>query len=465
MSIRDCSILGLVLMGAQVVCAGQNPPAQGTDTSRSTPAPALSGVMGIDPEVTEEDTSSGLPQIPSLLGGPGASLAFPSEQERSNYLRGGLNVGAAYDDNALLAADGGVGNTSYSVFPNVALEQTLPRLRWSLGYAAGLTVNQRFSDRNQGSHSVSLESQFRLSPHVNLRVAEDFSLATGAFDSGNPTGTGGPNASLITPLARQRSSSTVAQMNYHFALNDVVGTSGSFYDLHFSDAPALADTRSAAGSAFWLHRIFRGDWAGVSYRFDRLTFNPGDGDTRVHSFLAVNSFTLTDRFTITAFVGPEYSDNQGLPGQNGGEPASQFTDWSLAAGVDAGWHRARTSVAAGYARRINDGGGVLGAVRAQSVHADVRQELFPGWTTAFGVSYGKNKSLTVPVAGAGTAVDLTSFRASLERNLGRSFGLRLNYVHDYQKRFGVSDPPRDLAAHRNTVSLTLSYQWAKPLGR
>ena len=58
-------------------------------------------------------------------------------------------------------------------------------MRWTLGYAGGLTVNQKITNQNQGSHNVIFDSQYRLSPHVNLRVAENFSLTTGFFDAGN----------------------------------------------------------------------------------------------------------------------------------------------------------------------------------------------------------------------------------------------------------------------------------------
>jgi hypothetical protein len=469
MSIRNSSILGLVLVGLQVLSAAQNPPAQTGDTERSAPAPALTGLAGIDAPTAEGDASDALPQIPSLLGGRGTSLAFPSEQGRSNYLRGGVNVGAAYDDNALLAPSDGVGNAAYSVFPNIAIEQTLPRLRWSLGYAAGLTVNQRLSNNNQGSHDFNFESQFRLSPHVNLRVAEDFSLTSGVFDAGmgaGVQGAGGPNTGLITPLAARRSSSTVVEANYHFALKDVVGASGSFYDLHYRDSAGtqtLVDTRTASGSAFWFHRLFRQDWAGLSYSFERLTFDP-DGETRVHSFMVVNTLSLAGKFTISGFVGPEYSDNHGLvAGGPGG--VSQFSDWLVAGGVEGGWQSKRTSLVAGYSKRVNDGGGVLGAVRLQNVHSNFRRELFPGWAASFGAGYGQNRSLTLPVSGGATAVDTTSVSASLERNIGRSLGLRMGYAHDFQSQLGSGTPAQNFDAHRNRYFVTLSYQWAKPLGR
>jgi hypothetical protein len=376
-----------LVLGCQIVVIGQNPPTQGSsqqgtptgsnDESRSTPAPALTGVIGIDAQLPEEDSSSTLPQMPPLLGGPKLSVALRSESERSNYLRGGINVGATYDDNALLTPQNELGNTSYSVFPNISLEQVRARAKWKFGYAAGLTVNQRLTNQNQGSHDLNFESLFRLSPHVNLRVAEDFFLSSGVFApvNGSGAGSGVPNGSILTPLAQQRSNSTVVETNYHFALNDMVGAIGSFSDLHFSDVPSgaasLSDTRTTSGSAYWLHGFGR-DWLGIDYHFQRVTFDASSsnsgGETRVHSILAVNTITLPNRFTLSAFLGPEYSENQGLV--VGGTTTTNFSDWSFSGGADLRWQKDHTSVALGYSRRISDGGGVLGVVRLQGVHGE-----------------------------------------------------------------------------------------------
>jgi hypothetical protein len=462
-----------MVAGLQVLSAGQNPPPQnppaqspGDDGARTAPAAALSAMAGMQTEGGADDAGSDLPQIPALLGGKGISSAFLSELERSNYLRGGVNVGAAYDDNPLLASSGEVGNTSVSIFPNIRIEQSSSRMRWTLGYAGGLAVNQRFTNQNQGSHNLIFDSQYRLTPYVNLRVAENFSLTTGFFDAGNGAGvvagSGGPNASLITPLATQRSSATTVETNYHFALNDLIGASGSFYDLHFTNVPAgtqLTNSQTASGSAFWLHRIFRGDWGGASYRFERITFNPGGGETRAHSFFAVNTLNLSNRFTLTGFVGPQYSENQGLAG-------TQLTsnDWSVAGGVEGGWQDERTSASVGYSRTISDGGGMLGAVRLQTVHGTFRRELVPGWAAALTASHGTNQSL-VPSASSASSINLTSAGISLERNVGKSIALRLGYSHDFQEQFvGLAVPPQTLDAHRNRFFVTLSYQWAKPLG-
>jgi hypothetical protein len=472
--------------GLQVFLAGQdqtsqNPPVQspGSDDagSRTAPATALSAIAGMQIDGgASDDTSNRLPLIPALLGGIGISPAFLSEMERSNYLRGGVNVGATYDDNPLLAPSGAVGNASLSIFPNIKIDEATPRMRWTLGYAGGLTVDQRFTNQNQGSHSLNFDSEYRLSPHVNLRVAETFGLTTGFFDAGNGTefvaGSGGPNASLITPLASQRSSTTTVETNYHFALKDLVGASGSFYAMHFSN-PAdgeqleLANTQTASGSAFWLHQIVPGDWGGVSYRFDRITFNPGGGETQVHSFFAVNTLNISNRFTLTGFIGPQYSDEQGLAPH--AQLPTQSTAWSVAGGAEVGWKNQHTSLLGGYSRTTSDGGGVLGTVRLQTVHANFRRQLTPGWSAAIVASHGTNESLTVPFLASASSINLTSTGISLERNVGKSIGLRMGYSHDFQSQFGVPGPTQTsplqaLDASRNRFFFTLSYLWAKPLG-
>lgn len=482
MSIRRGLILGWMLAGLQILSAGQNPPPQNPPAQslgssgagdRTAPAAPLSAIAGLQVEGGGTEDTSDIPQIPGLLGGPGSSSGFLTELAKSNYLRGAVNVSGVYDDNPLLLSSG-ESNSSETIFPSFRIDESSSRRRWSLGYAGGLTVNQKITSQNQGSHNLSFDSQYRLSPHVNLRVAESFSLTTGFFDAGNGTGvvvSGGPNLSLITPLATQRSSVTTIETNYHFALNDLIGASGSYYDLHFTNVPSppagtqptqLTDSQTASGSAFWLHRIIRGDWSGLSYHFDRINYNPS-GETLVHSFLLVNTLSISKRFSLTGSVGPQYSENQGLVA--GAMQSTQTNDWSLAGGAEGGWRNEQTSVSAGYFRTISDGGGVLGTVRLQTVHGNFRRQLTPGWAVAISASHGTNQSLTVPFASSASSINVTSAGISLERNVGKSIGVRMGYTHDFQQQFGLAgQTPTTLDAHRNRFVVTLSYQWAKPLG-
>lgn len=475
MSIRLCFVLGLVLIGFAMLAVGQNPPAQntgeGSSATRSVPAAPLSGMVGVDTQSGGE-SSEDLPRIPALLGGRGGSLAFVSEMERSNYLSGGINVGAGYDDNAFLVPSAQVGTTTFSVFPNIAIEQSTSRMLWSLGYLGGLTMNERLSNRNQGSHDLSFDSDFRLSPHVNLHAAENFFLTAGLFGTNTASvfqpGPGGSNGTLITPLANQMSSQTVVEANYHFARKDVVGASGSFYALHYSDvstgAGTLENTQTASGTAFWLHELFRRDWGGFGYVFQQITFDP-NGETRVHTFAAMDTLSLSKAFSVSAFIGPQYSENQGLKATDPSAGHLTFNDWSLAGGVEANWQKERTSVAAGYSRRVSDGGGLLGVVSVQNVHAAIRREFLPGWAATVGAVYGNNQAITLIAVDKITAIKATSVGASLERNIGRSLGFRMDYFHDLQNQTYASNSTQAFDANRNRYSVTLSYQWAKALGR
>jgi hypothetical protein len=138
--------------------------------------------------------------------------------------------------------------------------------------------------------------------------------------------------------------------------------------------------------------------------------------------------------------------------------------WSVAGGAEGAWANQRTSLSVGYSRTISDGGGILGSVRLQSVYGAFRRELVPGWAVALTASHGTNRSLIVSSINDASSINLTTAGISLERNVGKSIGLRLGYSHDFQEEFGLPAANPTLDAHRNRFFASLSYQWAKPLG-
>ena len=73
-------------------------------------------------------------------------------------------MGGTYDDNPLLLSSGVASNTSETIFPNIRIEESTSRIRWSLGYAGGLTVNQKITNQNQGSQNLIFDSQYRREP-------------------------------------------------------------------------------------------------------------------------------------------------------------------------------------------------------------------------------------------------------------------------------------------------------------
>ena len=159
----------------------------------------------------------------------------------------------------------------------------------------------------------------------------------------------------------------------------------------------------------------------------------------MHSFLAVDTLNLSTRFTLTGFVGPQYSENQGLLR---GRTVHASSDWSLAGGAEGGWRDERTSVSAGYSRNISDGGGILGAVRLQNIYGNLRREFVPGWTVA---RYRQSRQQSGdPVALANQReFHYSNFGwrlAGAER--GKSVGFRMGYAHDLEQESGWLPQPR-----------------------
>jgi hypothetical protein len=171
------------------------------------------------------------------------SLEFVQETPRTNYLRGGISFGAAYDDNVLGGVSGHpVSDIAYSVWPTIALRQSRSRLQWDFAYSPGFTFYQRTSSRNQADHNLGLNLAYRLSPHVTLTVRDNFEKTSNFFSLVSPgtnataSGSGvtpGPNESVIAPIADRITNLASQQITYQFSPNGMVGASGSFTELRY----------------------------------------------------------------------------------------------------------------------------------------------------------------------------------------------------------------------------------------
>jgi len=111
---------------------------------------------------------------PAPVSGEGYSMGFTSET-RSNYLRGGLTFGSAYDTDATTGANGqAVSEVSYTVSPTISLDQTRSRFHWLFNYSPGFTFYQKTSALNQANQNLGVNLSYRLSPHVTLSLRDSF---------------------------------------------------------------------------------------------------------------------------------------------------------------------------------------------------------------------------------------------------------------------------------------------------
>ena len=406
-----------------------------------------------------------------------ASLEFAPELSRTNYLDGGISLGTTFDDNVLSAPDKHLSNFNSSVLPYIALRQSRGRLGWKMRYAAGFTMSQRYSALNQSTHRLEAEGSYRVSPHVNFTLRDNFLMTTGFFDqlsqitpSGSPLQR--PNQSVVTPLSNQTSNLATGIVRYQFSGNDEIGASGTAYMSRFHEpqgAATLIDTDTQEAEAFYNHRIFARDSVGVTYRFQRLTFSSLADDTLVHSVLATYTWRLRPNLTVSFFAGPQHMGSSSQLMEQTITPRSitlawlpvSQASWSTAAGSSLNWNGERTSFLANASRTINDGGGVLGAVQLMSVDAALRRQLSPALSIAFGFGYGQNNPLLAS-SSPYSALRSTVGSIAVSRRLGNSLGFTVGYARAHQSQRSAASTN---LIDNNRAWVSLSYDFSRPLGR
>ena len=463
---------------------GQDPPTRQAQPQNQNPDPALAENPNQEANNQGGNTAASgesRAPVPLPLSIDAGSLQFSEELEHTNYLRGGVSVGANYDDNLLSTRTGQLGGYSYSVMPDIGIDLSRPRLLLNLNYSGGYTVNQRFSIYNSDSQNAGIDLSYRLSPHVNLRLTDRFTLTTGFFDQvqGTPTGIGTgviqePNLSVITPFARHNDDVGTAQLTYQYTAGDMVGMSGTFNESSFGIPPtgsaALVDSQSIEADGFYTHRFTPRNWSGVAYVFQRLTFDPATESVDTHSLYLFHTIYLQRRMQLAFFAGPEYSElNTQVVSTVVTVPVVSVVAMpearqrlSEAGGATFSWLGERTSISASGLRRVSDGGGLLTAVDMTTGTASIRRQLNRSASLELAAIYGDSRALD---QASSPFSDVKSASGSLVwvQRMGRDFSATLGYARYYQQE--LAPTAASVNIYHNRGWITLNYQFSKPLGR
>ena len=407
-------------------------------------------------------------QTPPPVSGAAYPTTYTAET-RSNFLRGGLTFTTAYSDNVLGGTTSNpVSDVSYSILPNIALDQTTPRLHWLLSYAPGFTFYQRESSRNQANQIVSVDFSYRLSPHVTLSLRDAFQKSSSVLDqldlasAAAVTGsTQGVTATVIAPLADQLNNYGSAEITYQFSASDMIGASGTFTNLHYpdpSEVPGLFDSSSQGGSGFFNHRLSRRHYLGASYQYQRIMSYPTgtQSETQTNSVMAFYTVYLQPNLSLSVSGGPQHSnvEQSSLP---------SVQSWSPAVAASVGWQARHTNLAASYSRIISGGGGLQGAFHSNNAGLTLRQRLSRNWNVQAYGAYSINKTVTPLLFLSSPGGHSISGTASVQRQLGQHLNAEAGYTRLHQSYNGITAISTAPDINREWVSI--SYQFARPLGR
>jgi hypothetical protein len=270
---------------------------------------------------------------------------------------------------------------------------------------------------------------------------------------------------VFAPAADQLSNAGTAQIRYQFALNGMVGISGTFTNLHYSnpaEVPGLYDSSSKGGSVFYTHRLSGRHYVGATYEYQMLLAYPVGfrAQTTTNGLMLFYSVYLKPTLSLSFFGGPQYSDTQAsiAPSQRA---------WSPAAGASLAWQERQTNFAISYSRMIAPGGGLIGAVSQNAETISVRRQLRRRMSAGVAAQYASNRlldtGLLAVVGGFNSGGHSISGTASLDQQLGEHFALGFGYSRLHQSYSNISAISNAPDTNRGWVSF--SYQFARPLGR
>ena len=406
--------------------------------------------------------------IPPMVSGQ----AFPTttrSEARSNYMDAGLTFQPAYYDN-LLAGYGAqpIGDMAYSIRPMIEYNQLTPRLHQTWTYHPGFTLYQRTSARNEADQSASLDIQYRLSPHTTVSGRDIFQKSSNVFNqayslSGAPISGAPPSspADVIAPFADQLRNTANAEVAYQFSMNGMIGAGGTGTIFNYpnqSQSPGLYNSNSRGGSAFYSRRLSGTQYLGVTYQYVKVLGSPVSGplEIQTHTVFLFYNASLGEGFSLSLAAGPQYYDYAQSP-----LPASSSLTPAVTASMS--WQRERTSLAASYSRTVTGGGGLLGAMSANTANASARWQVARTWTVGSTVGYAIFKNVTPLSLSSNQGGHSISGTVSLDHALSDHFTAQLGYQRLHQTYNGIAAITRD--PDTDSAFISISYQLRRPLGR
>lgn len=420
-----------------------------------------------DPNINIED-----PMLtPPPISGWAYQVALDAER-RPNTLNYGVVFSSAYSDNVFGAVgQGAISDISYSVWPTISLDASTSRRYWNFSYSPGFTFYQRTSSANQADQGASLEFQYRLSPHVTLDVRDTFSKSSSIFNqpSGGQSavfgGTGGPNDSVIAPVANRMRNYGMFDLTYQYSANDMIGGGGMFGNLHYPDAGpnfGLWDSSAQGGSFFYTHRFSARHYVGAWYEYQHLMSFPNglDAKTQTHSLFLFYSVFPTPRFSISVFGGPQRADIAEPALISSGIPAFAVRTWEPGAGASLAYQARRFSAALSYSHLVDESGGLISATRWDNASAAVRLQLTRNLAASLGGFYANNKILGDPPGAInGHSISGT---VAVSRQIGNNLSVQAGYT---RLRQNYAIPVIAAAPYMNRGFVSVAYTFTRPLGR
>ncbi|HEY1580401.1 MAG TPA: hypothetical protein VGF82_25345 [Terracidiphilus sp.] len=421
---------------------------------------------------------------PPVSDGPSSNQV--GAEEKSNYLRLGVQFRVAYIDNLFAGSSTGtISETTYSIYPTIAFDTATYRHQLTVSYNPGFTFYHPTSALNEVDQNATVNYLFRVTPHVSIDANDRFLKTSSSYGSSSSSFSVGSNASsgapqvIITPYAAFLTNGANGSLSWQFRPTGMIGFSGSSFILRYPNqtlVPGLYESDQVGGGFFYSHRITGTQYIGADYRYGRTVASPqgAEFETQTHTIYFFYTIYPKEHLSISVSGGPQYyqanqtsSTSSGLTGQQGtlGQtfiPSSSA--WTPAVVTSVAWQGLHTNLGGSYARTVTAGGGLLGTFASNSVSATGRWQMAPKWTSGVSAGYSTIKTVDPGLFSSTQGGHTLLGAVTLEHPIIRDrFITSFEYNHVHQNYNGIAVISANPDSNR--FMGTISWQFARPLGR
>jgi hypothetical protein len=428
-------------------------------------APATDAAAAVPPIQYSDERMS----IPAAVNSNGYSLSLSDETSTRNHISGGTAFGLSKDDNILSSSSHPLSAIGYYMSPWISLAESSTRTEWTINYNPRFTGYERMSSLDRTDQDFNADFVYRITPYAMIRFEDGF---TKSSDLLNQIGSAAPLAdlqllqyasvSIVPALANVLMNRVSVEAGYQFGENDMVGGEFREVDLRYpnsAQAVGLYDSTTLSGEGFYSHRISSNEYIGALFRDEKLSAFPDGSETGVQGVLFFYSTTIISRLSFSLSAGPEHSTTF----RKTYDPTTApLRTWSPAFGTGLRWQGDRTSISANFTKRIQGGGGLLGAVRARTIDVSTRYQLSRLMSVQIAAAYSDNTVLGWNTSATSTSGHGFLASTSLERQLGQHFSLQIGYGREQQRYVWL--PASSGLETRNRSWMSLTYRFDRPLG-
>src|ERR1039458_6227023 len=435
--------LFVVALGVPAAQAQQQTPDQQQAPDQSAPIPAYHSPLASATNNSDSDSQDLAPVDRSLSGAENLS---PGMLLTRSYWQPRLDVFAMGDSNPGEAAQGSAWTAGAALSGGVDVHRISGNSAMDLSYSAGGIFSSDSGATNGIVQGLSFEDKFSFR-RSSITFYDQLSYLPGSsFGFGGLGGLGGglgssglgpvfgPSQTILTGAGQNLGNSFVTEFDTALTPRSSLTFVGGYYSLHNFNSNLL-DSGNPNFRGGYNYQLTRKDTIAVLYTFSGFRYNNSAESFDTHTAQVSYGRLVSGRLAFQIAVGPQIIISRILISGSGAgtttaSPTTQL-NWSLNSSLT--WTAARNNFGLAYYRGANNGSGVLVGSISNTVTGSLTRQVSRTFSSGITGGYSRNQGVAFAT---GTALNQTYDYwyggVSLSHPVGRSLGLTLSYLVQYQ---------------------------------